>query len=49
MTDKEKMALLESRRIKMIENGKNIKSPGVLRKTERQIRNYEKRSSENNK
>lgn len=48
MTDKEKIALLESRRTKMLENGKNIKSPGVLRKVERQIRNYDKRNSENN-
>ena len=48
MTNEEKIKLLEQRRVKMMENGKNFKSPGVLRKVERQIRNYERRNSENN-
>lgn len=48
MTNKEKITLLESRRTKIIENGKNIKSPGVLRKIDRQIRNYEKQNTGNN-
>lgn len=32
---------LKDRRAKLNENGKNIKSPGVLRKLDRQIRNLE--------
>lgn len=48
MTNEEKMKLLINRQTKMIENGKNIKSPGVLRKVERQIRNYERKNSESN-
>ena len=48
MTNEEKIKLLEHRRIKMVENGKNVKSPGVLRKVERQIRNYEKQNLTNN-
>lgn len=34
--------LLRLRLRKLIANGKNFKSPGVMRKVQRQIHNYEK-------
>ena len=41
MTNEVKIAILKDRYNKLKENGKNIKSPGVLRKLERQLRNAE--------
>lgn len=42
MTKEHKLSWLKNRRSKLTENGKNVKSPGVLRKLNRQIRNFEK-------
>lgn len=39
MTIQDKLAILYLRRNKLEANGKNFKSPGVLRKVNRQIRN----------
>ena len=39
MTVQDKLAILYLRRNKLEANGKNFKSPGVLRKVNRQIRN----------
>ena len=41
MTNLEKLNLLKTRYNKMIEKGKAIKSPGVLRKLRRKIKNLE--------
>ena len=37
-----KLAIMKNRMAKLQANGKNIKSPGVVRKLTRQIRNIEK-------
>lgn len=42
MINTEKLDLLKTRYTKIIERGKAIKSPGVLRKLRRQIHNLEK-------
>ena len=42
MTKEHKLSWLKNRRAKLNKNGKNIKSPGILRKLDRQIRNFEK-------
>jgi hypothetical protein len=39
MNKEQKLALLEDRYNRLLENGKNIKSPGVVKKLSRQIRN----------
>jgi len=41
MNKEQKLALMKDRFSKLSENGKNIKSAGVLRKLARQIRNLE--------
>ena len=41
MTRFEKLALMKNRLATLEENGKNVKSPGVVRKLKRQIRNME--------
>lgn len=41
MTEKEKYLLNVNRYNQLMENGKNIKATGVLRKLQRQIRKYE--------
>lgn len=38
MTDTEKKNILEARINKLKHNGKNVKSPGVLRKLKREVR-----------
>lgn len=43
MTNTEKLALMKNRLVVLEGNGKNIKSPGVVRKLQRQIRNIENR------
>lgn len=43
MTEANKLALMKNRLQILEGNGKNIKSPGVLRKLQRQIRNIENR------
>ena len=40
MTTSQKVALMRHRLTILEGNGKNIKSPGVVRKLQRQIRNY---------
>jgi hypothetical protein len=42
MTSFEKISIMKNRLIVLEGNGKNIKSPGVVRKLHRQIRNMEK-------
>lgn len=42
MTKEQKLMILKDRYNKLAESPKNIKSPGVRRKLERQIRNLEK-------
>jgi hypothetical protein len=42
MTSFEKISIMKNRLIVLEGNGKNIKSPGVVRKLQRQIRNMEK-------
>jgi len=42
MTKEEKLMLLKDRYNKLAASPKNIKTPGVRRKLERQIRNLEK-------
>ena len=42
VTKEKEIMLLKDRINKLRENGKNIKSPGVLKKLERQLRNMEK-------
>ena len=42
MTNFEKISIMKNRLIVLEGNGKNIKSPGVVRKLQRQIRNMEK-------
>lgn len=39
MSKENKIAITKDRYNKLKENGKNVKSPGVLRKLERQLRN----------
>ena len=41
MTQFEKLALMKNRLATLEENGKNVKSPGVVRKLRRTIRNME--------
>lgn len=41
MTIEQKLALMKNRLATLEENGKNIKSPGVVRKLRRVIRNME--------
>ena len=41
MTQFAKLALMKNRLATLEENGKNVKSPGVVRKLKRQIRNME--------
>ena len=41
MTVEQKLALMKNRLATLEENGKNIKSPGVVRKLKRVIRNME--------
>ena len=41
MTVEQKLALMKNRLATLEENGKNIKSPGVVRKLRRVIRNME--------
>ena len=41
ITVEQKLALMKNRLATLEENGKNIKSPGVVRKLKRQIRNME--------
>lgn len=43
MTIDQKLALMKNRLVVLEGNGKNIKSPGVVRKLQRQIRNIESR------
>lgn len=43
MTEANKLALMKNRLVVLEGNGKNIKSPGVVRKLQRQIRNLENR------
>ena len=43
MTNTEKLVLMKNRLVVLEGNGKNIKSPGVVRKLQRQIRNIENR------
>ena len=45
MTNTEKLALMKNRLVVLEGNGKNIKSPGVVRKLQRQIRNIENRQN----
>jgi len=42
MTEKQKLALKKNRLSRLESNGKNVESPGVIRKLRRQIRNAEK-------
>ena len=42
MTKEQKFSLLKDRYNRLNNSGKNIKSPGVVRKLARQIRNMEK-------
>lgn len=42
MTKQEKLLLIKDRYNKLVQNGKNIDSGGVLTKLRRQIRNLEK-------
>ena len=41
MTKEQKVAILKDRYNKLNQNGRNIKSPGVLRKLARQLRKAE--------
>ena len=41
MTVEQKLALMKNRLATLEENGKNVKSPGVVRKLRRVIRNME--------
>ena len=41
MTVEQKLALMKNRLATLEENGKNVKSPGVVRKLKRVIRNME--------
>lgn len=41
ITVEQKLALMKNRLATLEENGKNVKSPGVVRKLRRQIRNVE--------
>ena len=41
ITVEQKLALMKNRLATLEENGKNVKSPGVVRKLKRQIRNME--------
>ena len=41
MTVEQKLALMKNRLATLEENGKNVKSPGVVRKLRRIIRNME--------
>lgn len=41
ITMEQKLALMKNRLATLTENGKNVKSPGVVRKLTRQIRNLE--------
>lgn len=41
MTNTDKLALMKNRLVVLEGNGKNIKSPGVVRKLQRQIHNIE--------
>ena len=41
ITVEQKLALMKNRLATLEENGKNIKSPGVVRKLKRQIHNME--------
>jgi hypothetical protein len=41
ITVEQKLALMKNRLATLMENGKNVKSPGVVRKLKRQIRNME--------
>lgn len=43
MTEANKLALMKNRLVVLEGNGKNIKSPGVVRKLQRQICNLENR------
>ena len=42
MTKEEKLVLMKDKYNRLVQNGKNIDSGGVLRKLRRQIRNIEK-------
>lgn len=42
MTEANKLALMKNRLVVLEGNGKNIKSPGVVRKLQRCIRNMQK-------
>ena len=41
MTMEQKLALMKNRLATLEENGKNVKSPGTVRKLRRRIRNME--------
>ena len=41
ITQEQKLALMKNRLATLMENGKNVKSPGVVRKLQRIIRNLE--------
>jgi hypothetical protein len=41
ITQEQKLALMKNRLATLMENGKNVKSPGVVRKLQRTIRNME--------